>query len=99
MKRHSSPLRHELQAAIHSMRRALKHGWTQRKDAQAVHNSLDKAQAFLNSYPYATDERVEQWCFDNHKALGDIIPVAHHRRLARLLNSELAARADHKPAA
>ena len=84
-----SPLRHDLQAAIHNMDRMLKNGWSGRKDAIAVRNSMGVAQTFLNNNPAASDQRVREWCQAHHTDLGRFIPQAHYRRLERLLMDEL----------
>ena len=84
-----SPLRHELQAAIHNMDRMLRNGWSQRMDAIAVRNSMGTAQTFLNNNPAASDEHVREWCLAHATDLGRFIPQAHYRRLARLLSDAL----------
>ena len=92
MPRHSNPLRHELQAAIHNMDRMLKNGWSQRKDAQAVRNAMGSAQAWLDRNPAAKDERVVEWCNAHSRELGMFIPQAHYRRLQRLITEGLKDR-------
>lgn len=52
----------------------LRNGTCQRKDYVQIQVSLGRAQAFLNSYPYATNVQVRQWCLDHLTDVGRIVP-------------------------
>ena len=72
------------------MDRMLSNGWSQRKDAIAVRNSMGIAQCFLDRNPSASDQTVRDWCKAHHTDLGRFVPQAHYRRLARLIMETLS---------
>lgn len=82
-------LRAELASAITARRRALQKGWSQRKDIPALWASIGRAEAFLNSYPYATDDRVREWIAGHVDDVCRIVPGNAHRQLARLIMEHL----------
>lgn len=79
------------------MDRALKKGWSKRKDVADVRNSMGAAQAFLDNYPAASDDRVKEWCRKNWIHVGRFVPSAHYRRLERLLMEELTEQSTTTP--
>lgn len=66
-------LRHDLQGAIHQRDASLRNGRCWRSDPEQIRNSINKTQAFLNSYPVATDERVCSFIEANTTDIGRIL--------------------------
>ena len=64
-------------------------GRCKRKDFDAISVSMRNAQSFLNSYPYATNERVREWCLAHREDVARIVPASQRKVLSRLLVDEL----------
>lgn len=84
-----SPLRHDLQAAIHQREASLRNGRCQRKDYDQIRVSIGRAETFLRGYPVATDQQVRDWCKGHVEDLTRIVPGNSPKLLARLLMDEL----------
>lgn len=84
-----SSLRADLVSAITARRRALQNGWSRRKDIPALWASIGRAERFLESYPYADDDRVRAWVADHVDDVCRIVPGNQHRTLARLIMEHL----------
>ena len=84
-----SSLRTELVSAVTARRRALQNGWSRRKDIPALWASISRAERFLESYPYADDERVRAWISGHVDDVCRIVPGNAHRQLARLVMEHL----------
>jgi hypothetical protein len=54
-----------LSEAIVSRRRALRFGWSKRKDHGDVSRALMRCEQFVASYPGASDALVRDWCRNN----------------------------------
>lgn len=54
-----------LRSATESRRRALKFGWSRRKDHDATRISVEVCEQFVRSYPGASDALVRNWFKDN----------------------------------
>lgn len=85
-------LRSALVSAINQREATLRNGTCQRRDYDAIRASIAKAEAFLRSYPFADDTRVQSWCKDHHHDLCRIVPGNQPRVLARLLFQEIERR-------
>lgn len=89
MNTHPSSLRAALVSAVKQRRSAMRNGRSYRKDHDRVNAALGRAEVFLHSYPYASDERVREWCRANLADVCIIVPGHTPRNLARLLMDEL----------
>ena len=59
------PLIQTLRAATESRSRALKFGWSRRKDHDATRISVEVCEQFVNSHPCASDALVRNWFREN----------------------------------
>ena len=82
---HRSSLRAELASAVTARRRALQNGWSRRKDIHELWASIGRAERFLESYPFADDDRVRAWISGHVDDVCRIVPGNAHRQLARLV--------------
>lgn len=82
-------LRSALVDAVTARRRALRNGWSRRKDIGALWASIGRAERFLESYPFASDERVREWCLAHMDDVCRIVPGNQPRVLARLVMDAL----------
>lgn len=89
-------LRDELRKAIKTRDYLLSTGKSRRSDPEAIRRSIDKALAFLDGYPYASDDRVGEWCRKNLEDACRIVAGNNERRLGRLIQSELSMKAEQK---
>ena len=80
-----SSLRAELVSAITARRRALQNGWSRRKDIHELWASIGRAERFLESYPFADDDRVRAWISGHVDDVCRIVPGNAHRQVARLV--------------
>lgn len=71
----------------------MRNGRSLRKDHDRVRVAIGSAQAFLRSYPAATDERVLAWCREHIADVTLIVPGNTPRVLARLIMDELRGNA------
>lgn len=92
-------LRHALQGAINSRRAAMRNGRSYRKDQDRVNAAIGRAEVFLSSYPFASDEQVRAYARANVEDLTLIVPGNQPRVLARILMDELTKSATHTTAA
>ena len=67
----------------------LRNGSCRRKDYEAIRTAMDLARKFLGSYPFASDQRVRDWCLAHRDAAVRIVPGSQRRVLERLLVDEL----------
>jgi hypothetical protein len=81
----SEPLRHTLQGAINARTSAIRNNRSYRKDLDLVRAAIGRAEVFLRSYPYATDEQVRNYCTIHLKDITMIVPGNTPRVLARLI--------------
>lgn len=77
----------------------MRNGRSHRKDHDAIRAAIGRAEAFLRSYPMASDERVRDYCRAHTGDITMIVPGNQPRVLARLIMDELAKRSAHTPAA
>ena len=87
------PLREELRAAATTRDMLIRNGKSMRKDVEAVRRVCDRILGFLGNYPFATDERVREWCISHRELVSMVVVGHHHRRLQRLLIDELKTKA------
>lgn len=92
MNQHRSELRHVLQGAINAREAAMRNGRSLRKDHDRVRVAIGRAEAFLRSYPTASDERVLAWCREHLQDVTLIVPGNTPRVLARLIMDGLRGR-------
>lgn len=92
MKQPPSELRHVLQGAINARTAAMRNGRSLRRDHDRVRAAIGRAEAFLRSYPVASDERVLAWCREHIEDVTLIVPGNTPRVLARLIMDELRGR-------
>jgi hypothetical protein len=83
------PLREQLRSAIEMRTSALRNGRSRRKDLDLVRAAMGRAEAFLRSYPVASDERVREWCRSHIQDVTMIMPGNKPTALARLIMDEL----------
>lgn len=74
MNRSKPPLRDQLRHAMTMRETTLRNGTCKRKDFVQIQVSLGRSKAFLNSYPFATDIQVRQWCLEHLEDVGRIVP-------------------------
>jgi len=86
---HSKTLRKELQDAIGSRKSTLRNGTCKRKDFDQIWVSIGHAEMFLLSCPFATDQRVREWCLVHREDVSRIVPASQRKVLSRLLVDEL----------
>lgn len=86
----SNTLRHALQGAINSRHAALRNGRSHRKDVDRVRAAIMRAEAFLSSYPFASDEQVRAYCLAHVEDVTMVVPGNQPRVLARLVMDVLA---------
>lgn len=86
----SITLREQLRAAVSMRSAALRNGRSQRKDLDTLRAAIGRAEAFLSSYPYATDEGVRTWCLANLRDVTLIVPGNRPTVLARLIMEQLS---------
>lgn len=82
-------LRQDLQGAINQRTAALRNNRSGRKDYDQIRVSIGRAEAFLASYPVATDQQVRDWCTAHVEDLTRIVPANSPRTLARLIMDSL----------
>jgi hypothetical protein len=87
-----SNLRAELASALRQRKNAIERGKSKRKDQDMVRAAMGSIKTFLNSYPYASDERVREWCRANVGKVSIVVIGSTQRQLARLLMDELQPR-------
>jgi len=80
----SKPLREVLRGAIASRKAAMR-GTRGRRDWNNIRTAIAFAEQFLWRYPYASDDRVREWCRDNATFVGTIVPANQYAVLAALL--------------
>jgi hypothetical protein len=85
-----TPLREELRAAVSTRRLTLEMGWSKRKDLDRLRAGVGRAESFLGSYPFASDERVREYCLKWRDEITMIVVGHHQRRLQRLLMEALS---------
>ena len=79
------PLIHTLKSATESRRRALRFGWSRRKDHDAVNAAVMACEQFCNSYPVASDALVNQWCRENSTHVVRVVLGGRDKVLAQLI--------------
>lgn len=85
----SKPLRHELRSAIDSRQATFRNGSCRQKDFDAIRAAMGRAKVFLDGYPFATDQRVRDWCIAHREDVARIVPASQRKVLSRLLVDEL----------
>lgn len=70
----------------------MRNGRSLRKDHDRVRVAIGRAEAFLRSYPTASDERVLAWCREHLQDVTLIVPGNTPRVLARLIMDGLRGR-------
>lgn len=85
-------LREDLASALRQRKNAIARGKSKRKDQDMVRAAIGSIETFLNSYPYATDERVRDWCRANVGKVSIVVIGSNQRQLSRLLMDELKPR-------
>lgn len=83
------PLREQLRAAVSMRKSAMRNGRSYRKDVDTLRAAIGRAEAFLNSYPMATDERVRDWCTGHLQDVTMVVPGNRPTMLARLIMEQL----------
>lgn len=84
-----SSLREQLRAAVSMRSAALRNGRSRRKDLDRLRAAIGRAEQFLASYPYASDEGVRTWCLAHRDDVAMIVPGNKPTMLARLIMDEL----------
>ena len=79
------PLIHTLKSATESRRRALRFGWSRRKDHDAVNVAVMACEQFCNSYPVASDALVNQWCRENNAHVVRVVLGGRGKVLQQLI--------------
>lgn len=87
-------LRETLASALRGRKAALRNGRSHRKDIVALNAGMGRIEAFLNSYPYADDARVRQWCEAHVDDVAMVVPGNSPTSLARLVSDALGRRAN-----
>lgn len=80
-----TPLRETLKSAVNGRLAAIRNGRSHRKDTDRLNAAIMRAQSFMNSYPFATDERVKDYCTRNITDIRLIVPGNTPTALARLI--------------
>jgi hypothetical protein len=94
-----TPLREELRAAVSTRKLTLSMGWSRRKDLDRLRAAVGRAEVFLGSYPFASDERVREYCIKHREDVSMIVIGHHQRRLQQLLMDELKPAGEAPPCA
>jgi hypothetical protein len=81
----TTPLVDTLRDAVAGRRRALRFGWSRRKDHDDVTRALMLCEQFLMSYPYASDALVRNWCRDHQNAVACVVLGGRTTILYKLL--------------
>ena len=76
-----------LRSATESRRRALRFGWSRRKNHDDVSRALMLCEQFLMSYPGASDALVRNWCKDNQNAVACVVLGGRTAVLFKLLGN------------
>ena len=76
---------HTLRTATESRRRALRFGWSRRKDHDAVNAAVMACEEFCNRYPGASDALVNRWCRENSTHVVRVVLGGRDKVLAQLL--------------
>ena len=66
-------------------RRALRFGWSRRKDHDAVNVAVMACEEFCNRYPGASDALVNRWCRENSTHVVRVVLGGRDKVLARLI--------------
>jgi hypothetical protein len=80
-----TPLIQTLRTATESRRRALRFGWSRRKDHDAVNVAVMACEQFCNSYPVASDALVKAWCRENSSHVVRVVLGGRDKVLAQLI--------------
>lgn len=80
-----APLIQTLRTATESRRRALRFGWSRRKDHDAVSVAVMACEEFCNRYPGASDALVNRWCRENSTHVVRVVLGGRDKVLAQLL--------------
>jgi hypothetical protein len=83
----ATPLIDTLRASIAARRRALRFGWSRRKDHDSVTRALMLCEQFTMSYPNASDALVRNWCKDHHNAVACVVLGGRTAILYKLLGN------------
>jgi hypothetical protein len=81
----SKPLREVLRGAIASRKAAMR-GSRGRRDWSNIRTAIAFAEQFLWRYPWASDDRVREWCLDNAIFVAAIVPANQPAVLAALMS-------------
>ncbi|MFZ1693683.1 MAG: hypothetical protein WAT74_10830 [Flavobacteriales bacterium] len=76
---------HTLRTATESRRRALRFGWSRRKDHDAVNAAVMACEEFCNRYPGASDALVNNWCRENSAHVVRVVLGGRDKVLAQLI--------------
>lgn len=79
------PLIHTLKSATESRRRALRFGWSRRKDHDAVNAAVMACEEFCNRYPGASDALVNQWCREHSGHVVRVVLGGRRKVLQQLI--------------
>lgn len=74
-----------LTAAIVSRRRALRFGWSKRKDHGDLTRALMRCEQFVASYPGASNALVRDWCKNNTEHVLRVVLAGRAKVLKSLL--------------
>jgi len=80
----NKPLREVLRGAIASRQAAMR-GTRGRRDWNNIRVAIRFAEHFLSGYPYASDDRVHEWCRDNANFVATIVPANQPAVLSALM--------------
>lgn len=87
--RSSTSLREQLRAATAKRKELFWRGKSRRKDTDRMKAAISRAEQFLHGYPYASDERVREWCLAHHEDVAIIVPGNWPTALSRLVMEAL----------
>jgi hypothetical protein len=73
---------------------ALRNGRSRRKDIDQLRAAVGRAEVFLNSYPYASDDRVLAWCVLHRWDAEMIVPGTMIHLRKRLLGDAVPTPSD-----
>lgn len=78
-----------LRSTLHQRDAALWTGRSRRKDTAALNAAIGRAQQFVRSYPFASDERVRAWCLAHRDDVEIIVPSRSRATRERLLGEPI----------
>lgn len=92
MTKKSKTLRDLLEGAVNQREAAMRNidkrdRDRQRKDFDQIRVSIGRIRVFLSGYPFASDERVVEWCSSHGEDLARVVPANSRRTIAALTGS------------